>query len=79
MKEVAKLSKEHKEKKDVKEDTTGDDEKTEDSPVMGLLTEENTSQSVAEQTKDEDSKEVLQSDIKKALRKRASYIKANSE
>ncbi|CAH8272662.1 unnamed protein product [Arabidopsis lyrata] len=79
VKEVAKLSKEHKEKKDVKEDTTGDDEKTEDSPVMGLLTEENTSQSVAEQTKDEDSKEVLQSDIKKALRKRASYIKANSE
>ncbi|CAL9232008.1 unnamed protein product [Arabidopsis halleri] len=79
VKEVAKLSKEHKEKKDVKEDTTGDDEKTEDSPVMGLLTEENTFQSVAEQTKDEDSKEVLQSDIKKALRKRASYIKANSE
>ncbi|XP_020877465.1 DNA ligase 1 isoform X2 [Arabidopsis lyrata subsp. lyrata] len=77
--ETSENSQETEEKKDVKEDTTGDDEKTEDSPVMGLLTEENTSQSVAEQTKDEDSKEVLQSDIKKALRKRASYIKANSE
>ncbi|KAG7557075.1 Histone chaperone domain CHZ [Arabidopsis suecica] len=79
VKEAEKLSKENKAKTDVKEDTTGDDEKTEDSPVMGLLTEENASQSVAEQTKDEDRKEVLQSDIKKALRKRASYIKANSE
>ncbi|CAD5327311.1 unnamed protein product [Arabidopsis thaliana] len=78
VKEAAELSKEHTTKKDGKEDMTGDDEKTKDSPVMGLLTEENTSKSVAEQTKDED-KEVLQSDIKKALRKRSSYIKANSE
>ncbi|XP_023636419.1 DNA ligase 1 [Capsella rubella] len=78
-KEAETLSKEHNVKKDVKEDRTGDDDKAEDSPVMGLLTEDNTSKSVAEQTNDEDSKEVLQSDIKKALRKRSSYINANSE
>ncbi|ESQ38766.1 hypothetical protein EUTSA_v10029139mg, partial [Eutrema salsugineum] len=71
-KEAAKLSKEHKAEKDAKEDMT--DEKMDASPVMGLLTEENASKPVAE-----DSKEVLQSEIKKALRKRSSYIKANSE
>ncbi|CAA7019678.1 unnamed protein product [Microthlaspi erraticum] len=74
VKEEAKLSQEHKAEKDAKEDTNGDDEKMKDSPVMGLLTEENTSKSVAEE-----SKQVLKSDIKKALRKRSSYIKANSE
>ncbi|XP_010436441.1 PREDICTED: DNA ligase 1 isoform X3 [Camelina sativa] len=79
VKEAATLSEEHKVKKDVKADMTGDDDKTDDSPVMGLLTDDNTSKSVAEQTKDEESKEVLQSDIKKALRKRSSYINANSE
>ncbi|KAL1188279.1 hypothetical protein V5N11_013488 [Cardamine amara subsp. amara] len=78
---VAKLSKGDKAKKDAKEDTTcdDDDERMEDSPVMGLLTEENTSKSVAEGTKDEDSKEFLQSEIKRALLKRRSYIKANAE
>uniref|UniRef100_A0A1J3HL66 DEK-C domain-containing protein n=1 Tax=Noccaea caerulescens TaxID=107243 RepID=A0A1J3HL66_NOCCA len=74
VKEAAKLSQEHKAEKDAKEETTGDDEKRKDSPVMGLLTEENTSKSVAEE-----SKQVLQSEIKKALRKKSSYIKANSE
>lgn len=75
VKEAAKLAKEDNANKDVKEDTTVDDLKMEDSPVMGLLREE----SAVEQTRVEDSKEVLQSEIKKALRKRSSHIKANSE
>ncbi|CAN8246889.1 unnamed protein product [Cochlearia groenlandica] len=80
VKEASKLSGDEA-KKDAKEDMTGgcDDEKMEDSPVMGLLTEENTSKSVEKQTTVEESKEVLQSQIKKALHKRSSYIKANSE
>lgn len=46
---------------------------------MGLLTAENTSKTIAEGTKDEGNKEALMSDIRRALRKRSSYIKANSE
>ncbi|KFK36197.1 hypothetical protein AALP_AA4G090500 [Arabis alpina] len=74
MKQVAKL----KAKKDVNEET-GDDEKAKGSPEMGLLTAENTSKAVAGGIKDEGNKEALMSDIRKALRKRTSYIRANAE
>ena len=67
---------EHQSKKDVKEEK----EKLEDSPVLGLLKEQKT---VKHETKEAEGKrkKVVPSEtiIKKAIRKRAAYIKANSE
>lgn len=52
----------------------------EDSPVMGLLTGKKPPKSETKETVDDGNKEVpSESSIKKALLKRASYIKANSE
>ncbi|XP_030934642.1 troponin T, skeletal muscle isoform X1 [Quercus lobata] len=65
-------------KKDVKD--SEDEEKMGDSPVMGLLTEHKTAKSESEKTNDSKNKEVLSKImIKKAIRKRAAYVKANSE
>ncbi|KAG7594255.1 Histone chaperone domain CHZ [Arabidopsis thaliana x Arabidopsis arenosa] len=61
--EVAELSEEHGAKNDVRDDTG----------------EDNTSKRVAKDIKDKRNKKALQSDIRRALRIRTSYIKANSE
>ncbi|PNX98512.1 transcriptional regulator ATRX, partial [Trifolium pratense] len=58
-----------KDEKDLPEDK----EKMEDSPVLGLLKEQ---KEVKQETKKEEPSENL---IKKAIRKRASYLKANAE
>lgn len=73
-----KLSEEHEADNNVRDDT-GDYEERNGSPEMGLLTEENTSKRVVEDMKDWGNKEALQSIIRRALRERTSYIKANSE
>ncbi|XP_057993909.1 uncharacterized protein LOC110643824 isoform X2 [Hevea brasiliensis] len=67
-------------KNDIKEPYSEDEEKIEDSPVMGLLTGKKTPKSEAEETLVDKNKEVpSESSIKKALLKRASYVKDNSE
>lgn len=70
----------HESKNDIKEPCSEDEEKLEDSPVMGLLTGKKSTKSETEETPVGKNKEVpSESIIKKALLKRASYIKANSE
>ncbi|XVE55355.1 hypothetical protein DITRI_Ditri03aG0152000 [Diplodiscus trichospermus] len=64
-------------KKDRKE-ACSEDEKLEESPVLGLLTGHKTTTENAK-TEKKDNKEVSESTIQKAIRKRALYIKANSE
>ncbi|XP_050213229.1 uncharacterized protein LOC126664739 isoform X2 [Mercurialis annua] len=67
---------------DVKETCSENEEKMEDSPVMGLLTAKKKPKSQNEETPavDEDNKKVpTEATVKKALWKKASYIKANSE
>ncbi|KAF5442498.1 hypothetical protein F2P56_035150 [Juglans regia] len=69
--EVADSSEGLHSKKDVKD--------SEETPVMGLLTRHKTTKAGCEETKASENKEVpSESTIKKAVRKRASYIKANS-
>lgn len=69
--EVADSSEGLHSKKDVKD--------SEDSPVMGLLTRHKTTKAGCEESKASENKEVpSESTIKKAVRKRASYVKANS-
>ncbi|XP_028775000.1 uncharacterized protein DDB_G0283697 [Neltuma alba] len=67
-------------KKDVKTRCTDNEDKMEDSPVLGLLNEE---KSVKLETKEAEGndKNAIPSEtmIKKAIRKRSSYVKANSE
>ncbi|KAK9270245.1 hypothetical protein L1049_025822 [Liquidambar formosana] len=67
-------------KRDEKEPGSEDEDKMEGSPVLGLLTGHKTTKFDTEETKGNDNKEVLsETTIKKAIRKRASYFKANSE
>ncbi|XVF64593.1 hypothetical protein PTKIN_Ptkin09bG0180900 [Pterospermum kingtungense] len=61
-------------KKDVKDAGSEDEEKLEDSPVLGLLSGHKSTK-----TKNKENKEVSEAIIKRALRKRASYVKANSD
>ncbi|CAI0395454.1 unnamed protein product [Linum tenue] len=56
-----------------------EEEKMEDSPVMGLLTGHKKSKTESIRTKDIEKKVPSESIIKKAILKRASYIGANSE
>ncbi|KAJ4700658.1 DNA ligase 1-like isoform X1 [Melia azedarach] len=66
--------------KEVKESCPEGAEKMEDSPVLGLMTGQKTTKSKAEETQSDGNKEVpSESTIKKAIRKRATYVKANSE
>lgn len=66
-------------KKEVKE-SFSEDEKMEDSPVLGLLTGHKTIKSEAEGFKETSNKKTPnESLIKAALTKRAPYLKANSE
>ncbi|MBA0595773.1 hypothetical protein Gorai_012630, partial [Gossypium raimondii] len=60
-------------KKEIKEPCS-EDEKLEESPVLGLLSENKTVKN-----DNKENKEVSESKIKKAIRNRASYVKANSE
>lgn len=73
--EVAEPTKGRQSKKEVKEPFAEDEEKLEDSPVMGLLT----AKTESIKTEREETKEISQSEITKAIRKRASYVLANSE
>lgn len=60
-------------KKEIKEPCS-EDEKLEESPVLGLLSENKTVKN-----DNKENKEVSESKIKKAIRNRAAYVKANSE
>ncbi|MBA0720913.1 hypothetical protein Golax_008511 [Gossypium laxum] len=60
-------------KKEIKEPCS-EDEKLEESPVLGLLSENKTVKN-----DNKENKEVSESKIKKAIRNRASYVKANSD
>ena len=71
--------KERQPKKDGKEACSEDEEKLEDSPVLGLLTGHKTTKTENTKTENKENKEVSESIIKKAIRKRASYVEANSE
>ncbi|XP_015572988.1 uncharacterized protein DDB_G0283697 isoform X1 [Ricinus communis] len=67
----------HESKDHIKEPCSEDEEKTEESPVMGLLTGKKTPKSETDKTLVKEAP--TESIIKKALSKRASYIKANSD
>ncbi|XVE60346.1 hypothetical protein DITRI_Ditri05aG0121500 [Diplodiscus trichospermus] len=66
-------------KKDVKDAGSEDEEKLEDSPVFGLLSGNKTTKTENTETENKENKEVSESVIKKAIRKRASYVEANSD
>ena len=67
-------------KNTIKEPCSEDEEKMEDSPVMGLLSGQKTTKSKAKDTQANEVKEVpSEGSIKKAMMRQASYIKANSE
>ncbi|MBA0661465.1 hypothetical protein Goklo_005757 [Gossypium klotzschianum] len=61
-------------KKEVKEPCSEDEEKLDGSPVLGLLAGHKTTK-----VKNKETKEVSESTIQKAIRKRASYLEANSD
>ncbi|KAH1057492.1 hypothetical protein J1N35_035557 [Gossypium stocksii] len=61
-------------KKEVKEPCSEDEEKLDGSPVLGLLAGHKTMKAENKETK-----EVSESTIQKAIRKRASYLEANSD
>ncbi|KAF5739661.1 hypothetical protein HS088_TW12G00870 [Tripterygium wilfordii] len=66
--------------KDKKEPFSEEEEKMEDSPVMGLLTGSKTEKEKREETEVIDNKEgPNESTIKIAIRERVSYVKANSD
>ncbi|KAJ1376890.1 putative DNA ligase 1-like isoform X1 [Sesbania bispinosa] len=73
-------SKEEYQSKDVKDPCPEDEEKMEDSPVLGLLKEQKGVKLETKEAKD-NGKKIVPSEtlIKKAVRKRASYVKANAE
>ncbi|XP_057505097.1 KNR4/SMI1 homolog isoform X2 [Actinidia eriantha] len=67
-------------KKDVKESSSEDEEKMEDSPVMGLLTELKKTKVQTKISQVVEKKKIpTESTIKEAVKKRASYLKANSD
>lgn len=78
--EVAKSPEKEEMKKDVEESSSEDEDKMEDSPVMGLLTEHKKSKVQTKETRAIEKKEVpSEGTIKEAVKKRASYLKANSD
>ncbi|KAH7834709.1 hypothetical protein Vadar_018832 [Vaccinium darrowii] len=67
-------------REDVKVPNSEDEEKMEDSPVMGLLTGNKKTKVQTKETQGVGKKEVpTESTIKEAIKKRASYLEANSE
>ncbi|XP_021285403.1 DNA ligase 1 isoform X3 [Herrania umbratica] len=77
--EVTESPKARQSKKDVKEAFSEDEEKLEDSPVLGLLTGHKTTKTETTETETKENKDVSESTIKKAIKKRASYVEANSD
>ncbi|KAL6984380.1 hypothetical protein U1Q18_017758 [Sarracenia purpurea var. burkii] len=78
--EVADSSGKEQARKDAKVASSEDDEKMEDSPVMGLLTGQKKTKVQKKGTQGVQKKEVpTENTIKEALKKRASYLKANSD
>ncbi|XP_004290855.1 PREDICTED: glutamic acid-rich protein-like [Fragaria vesca subsp. vesca] len=70
----------HQSNKDMKETSSADEEKVEDSPASELLTEHKTAKVKAEGSKSSNNKKApTEAMIKSALGKRGSYIKANIE
>ncbi|PON76359.1 Histone chaperone domain CHZ [Trema orientale] len=70
----------HESNSDVKESISKDAEKMDDSPVLGLLTGKKTTKLETEESKGVNEKKALtKGTIKTALRKRARYLKDNSE
>lgn len=66
--------------KNVKEPSSDNEDKMEDSPVMGLLTVNEIIRSDAKTMKgDGDKADIAESAIVKAITKRASYFRANAE
>lgn len=79
-KEEKKLPEECQSTKDVKEPCPENYEKMEDSPVLGLMTGNKKTKFETEEAQGDGNKEVpSESNIKKAIRKRSAYIKANIE
>lgn len=74
---AAESSEEHEPKKAAKESFSEDEDKMEDSPVLGLLTGHRTTKSETDGNMKK--KALSESLIKTALKKRESYIAANSE
>ena len=63
-----------------KEPSSEEEEKMEDSPVMGLLTPNKSTKSEKTESQASEKNEIpSESNIKKAMWKRAAYFKANSE
>ncbi|XP_058190076.1 uncharacterized protein LOC131307541 isoform X2 [Rhododendron vialii] len=78
--EVAESLEKEQLKEDVKVPSSEDEEKMEDSPVMGLLTGNKKTKVQTKETQGVEKKEVpTESSIKEAIKKRASYLKANSD
>ncbi|KAA8538488.1 hypothetical protein F0562_028141 [Nyssa sinensis] len=78
--EVAESRENHPTKNNVTEPCSEDEEKMEDSPVMGLLVGHKNTKSETKETQGTEKKEVpSEITIKKAIRKRATYFRANSE
>ncbi|PON46991.1 Homeodomain-like containing protein [Parasponia andersonii] len=70
----------HESNSDVKESISKDAEKMDDSPVLGLLTGKKTTKLETEESKGvNEKKDLTKGTIKTALRKRAGYLKDNSE
>lgn len=66
--------------RDVKESNTKEEGKTEESPVMGLLTESESPETRVVETEDTLKNETpIEVTVREAMRKRAAYFKANSE
>lgn len=63
----------------MKEHSSEDGDKMEDSPVMGLLTGPRKNEQETEESEGKENKVPDETMVKKALWRRASYIKANSE
>ncbi|XP_015867105.2 uncharacterized protein LOC107404639 isoform X2 [Ziziphus jujuba] len=77
---AAELPEGHQPKKDVKESFSEDEDKMEDSPVLGLLTGHKTNKSETDGSKGNTKRKApSESTIKSALVKRAPYITANSD
>lgn len=66
-------------REDVKVPSSEDEEKMEDSPVMGLLTGNKKTKVQTKETQGVGKKVPTESTIKEAIKKRASYLKANSQ
>ena len=78
--EVAGSPEKEQMKKDVKEASSEDEEKMEDSPVMGLLTEHKKTKVQTKKSHVVEKKKIpTESTIKEAVKKRASYLKTNSK